>query len=478
MSTRSTPTIGQRFDRAAARYETHAEVQRHAAEQLAERIAALPLPAEPRILEIGCGTGLLTRALARRLGRADWTITDIAPAMLAAQQAGPPPAGRVRHQLVDGEHPAGLPGGYDLICSSLAVQWFGDLDAGLARLAGLLAPGGLLAIATLAEHTFSEWRAAHQAHGLHAATPAYPPAERIGRTLAGLRGGITREAYRQRHPDALHFVRSLKAIGASAPAAGHAPLSPAAFRRVLAQFDRQGNHVTYDLAYGLWRKQAPGVFVTGTDTGVGKTLASAILARAWRAHYWKPLQTGVAEEPGDTETVAALAGLEPARLHPPAHVLQAPLSPWAAAPLEGVTLDAAAIAPPQVDGPLVVEGAGGLYVPIDERHMMIDLMARLGMPVVLAARSGLGTINHTLLSLHALRERRLPVLGVIMLGEPSAGNRHAIEHFGSVPVLAQIPRLARVDAEAVEAWAARIPPLADCLARRWPDTQETPACRP
>lgn len=176
--------------------------------------------------------------------------------MLAAQQAKPPPAGRVRHQLVDGEHPAGLPGGYDLICSSLAVQWFGDLDAGLARLAGLLAPGGLLAIATLAEHTFSEWRAAHQAHGLHAATPAYPPAERIGRTLAGLRGGITREAYRQRHPDALHFVRSLKAIGATAPAAGHAPLSPAAFRRVLAQFDRQGNHVTYDLAYGLWRKQA------------------------------------------------------------------------------------------------------------------------------------------------------------------------------------------------------------------------------
>ncbi|AHC49049.1 Biotin synthesis protein bioC / Dethiobiotin synthetase [Achromobacter xylosoxidans NBRC 15126 = ATCC 27061] len=209
---------------------------------------------------------------------------------------------------------------------------------------------------------------------------------------------------------------------------------------------------------------AHGVFVTGTDTGIGKTLVSAILARAWQADYWKPVQTGVAEEPGDTDTVARLAQLPPERLHLPAYVLQAPLSPWAAAPLEDAVIDATAIVPPATTAPLIVEGAGGLYVPIDDSHMMIDLIARLGMPVVLAARSGLGTINHTLLSLEALRRRAIPVLGVIMSGPLSAGNREAIERFGNVRVLAEIPPLERVDAAAVEALARTVPPLAECLA--------------
>lgn len=210
--------------------------------------------------------------------------------------------------------------------------------------------------------------------------------------------------------------------------------------------------------------RANGVFVTGTDTGIGKTLVSAILARAWNADYWKPVQTGVAEEPGDTDTVARLAQLPPERLHLPAYVLQAPLSPWAAAPLEDAVIDATAIVPPATTAPLIVEGAGGLYVPIDDSHMMIDLIARLGMPVVLAARSGLGTINHTLLSLEALRRRAIPVLGVIMSGPLSAGNREAIERFGNVRVLAEIPPLERVDAAAVEALARTVPPLAECLA--------------
>ena len=144
--------------------------------------------------------------------------------------------------------------------------------------------------------------------------------------------------------------------------------------------------------------------------------------------------------------------------------MQAPLSPWAAAPLEDAELDATTIVPPDTDAPLIVEGAGGLYVPIDDRHMMIDLIARLGMPVVLAARSGLGTINHTLLSLEALRRRGIPVLGVVMSGPLSPGNREAIERFGDVRVLAEIPPLARVDAAAVAELARGIAPLADCLA--------------
>lgn len=460
--------VGARFGAAAIRYDDHAPAQRITAARLADAIGRLPLPPRPRILEIGCGTGLLTQALAARLGPADWTVTDISPAMLARARQGPALPGAARYQVLDGEHPQGLPGDYDLICSSLAVQWFADLNGGLGRLAGLLAPGGHLAVATLAEGTFAEWRAAHDAVGLAAATPAYPPSGAIRPAMADLAGGVHSERLIQDHPDGLHFLKALKGIGATTPAPGTAPLGAAALRRVLAQFDKQGATVTYHLAYGIWKNMtdspAQGVFVTGTDTGIGKTLVSAILARAWQADYWKPVQTGVAEEPGDTETVARLAQLPPERLHLPAYVLQAPLSPWAAAPLEDAVIDATAIVPPATRAPLIVEGAGGLYVPIDDSHMMIDLIARLGMPVVLAARSGLGTINHTLLSLEALHRRAIPVLGVIMSGPLSAGNREAIERFGNVRVLAEIPPQDRVDAAAVEALARTVPPLAECLA--------------
>ncbi|WP_454674695.1 dethiobiotin synthase [Achromobacter pestifer] len=459
--------IGARFGAAARRYDDHARIQRITAERLADDISRLRLPSRPRILEIGCGTGLLTQALARRLGPADWTITDISPAMLAASQRGPALPGTARYQVLDGEYPEVLAGPYDLICSSLAVQWFTDLNAGLGRLAGLLAPGGHLAVATLADGTFGEWQAAHQAAGLVAATPHYPSHAAIRPAMSNLAGGVHNERLIQNHPDGLHFLKGLKGIGATTPAPGRSPLSAAELRRVLAAFDEQGAMVTYHLAYGMWKKstQRPaGVFVTGTDTGIGKTLVSAILARAWNADYWKPVQTGVSEEPGDTDTVAQLAQLPPHRLHLPAYVLQAPLSPWAAATLEDTVVDATTIVPPTTRAPLIVEGAGGLYVPIDDTHMMIDLIARLDMPVVLAARSGLGTINHTLLSLEALKRRGIPVLGVVMSGPLSAGNKEAIERFGNVRVLAEIPPLSKVDAAAVDALAQGIPPLEECLA--------------
>ncbi len=206
-----------------------------------------------------------------------------------------------------------------------------------------------------------------------------------------------------------------------------------------------------------------GVFITGTDTGIGKTLVSALLARAWDADYWKPLQTGVAQEPGDTETVAMLARRRPDQLHPPACILQAPLSPWAAAMLENVTPDTSSLRLPVTRAPLVVEGAGGLYVPINETLMMIDLPALLNLPVLLVARSGLGTINHTLLSLHALRQRQTPVLGVIMCGARSASNRQAIERFGQTTVLAEIDALPHIDAAIVDDLATQMPSFASCM---------------
>lgn len=465
MSASRNAAVAARFGAAAPGYDAHAQVQRQAAARLARAIAALDLPRRPRILEIGCGTGLLTQALAHELGEADWTITDIAPGMLDAARAGRPLPGQARFLVMDGEYPDAAGTGYDLVCSSLAVQWFGDLNAGLARLAALLRPGGHLAVATLAEGTFQEWQQAHDALGLQAATPCYPPLAAIGAGLPGMRGEVRCEPWVQPHHDGMHFLRGLKGIGATWPAPGRRPLGVAELRRVMDRFNEQGAASTYRVAYGMWKKtNPPGVFVTGTDTGIGKTLVSAVLACAWHADYWKPLQTGVAEEPGDSETVTRLAQLEPARLHAPAYVLQAPLSPWAAAPLEGASLDVDTLTLPAARAPLVVEGAGGLHVPITDTFMMIDLIARLGLPVVLAARSGLGTINHTLLSLEALRNRGIPVLGVIMSGPPSAGNRQAIEQFGKTRVLAEIPHMERVDAEAVRQLARLVPALDDCLA--------------
>jgi malonyl-CoA O-methyltransferase len=459
-----------RFGRAVMAYETHAGVQKHTAIRLAERIASLPLPPQPRVLEIGCGTGLLTRELANRLGPANWCITDLAPAMLTAVRRRVTLLGTVRYLQLDGEYPAlASRPGFDLICSSLTAQWFSDLNAALARLSALLAPGGYLALATLTEQTFEEWRQAHTHLGLTAATPGYPAATAIGSGLFSMQGGVQTELLVQRYPDGLSFLRNLKGLGATAPAPGTRPLSVPALRRVLRRFNEQGASVTYHLAYGVWRKStrpSDCVFVTGTDTGVGKTLLCAVLARAWNADYWKPLQTGVAEEPSDTETVARLAQLPEHRLHPSAYLLQAPLSPWAAAPLENMTIDATTLALPNTTAPLIVEGAGGLYVPLDDHHMMIDLIAKLGVPVILTARSTLGTLNHTLLSLQALRERAIPVAGVVMNGPLSASNRAAIERFGKVRVLAEIPALASVDAHAVTRLAQAFPSLEECLVQR------------
>lgn len=201
-----------------------------------------------------------------------------------------------------------------------------------------------------------------------------------------------------------------------------------------------------------------GVFVTGTDTDVGKTVASACLAAAWSAAYWKPVQTGLADTPGDTATVQALAGLPAERLLPPAYTFQAPLSPHAAAAQEQATITLEAITWPSTRHFVVAEGAGGLLVPLNRTALMIDLIQKLDVPAVLVARSTLGTINHTLLSLGALRARRIPILGVVMNGPPNPGNRRAIEQFGHVRVIAELPRLDPLDAPAMRELVGRIPP--------------------
>jgi adenosylmethionine-8-amino-7-oxononanoate aminotransferase len=196
-----------------------------------------------------------------------------------------------------------------------------------------------------------------------------------------------------------------------------------------------------------------GYFVTGTDTGVGKTVLSALLCQALGAHYFKPFQTG---DDSDTDTVARLAGLPPSRVTAPTVHLKAPLAPSQAAGKQGLTLDIASIALPATDRPLVVEGAGGALVPIAPGQDMAELMIRLGLPVIVAARSGLGTLNHTLLTLEALRLRGIHVAGVALIGEPNPDNRCDIERLGKVPVVIELPVLDPLTPETLRAASAAL----------------------
>lgn len=204
-----------------------------------------------------------------------------------------------------------------------------------------------------------------------------------------------------------------------------------------------------------------GVFVTGTGTGIGKTVVSAALAYRWGATYWKPVQTGIDAEPGDSETVSSLSG---ARVHPPRHVFRAPLSPEAAAALEGRSIALTDFDLPGGEGPIVVEGAGGVLVPLNAQCLMVDLMVRLALPVVLVAGTGLGTINHTLLSLAALRARHLAVAGVVLVGPENAGNRDAIAGHGQIRILHHLPVLTPLNGATLQNASAGFPHFAELAA--------------
>ncbi len=188
-----------------------------------------------------------------------------------------------------------------------------------------------------------------------------------------------------------------------------------------------------------------GYFVTGTDTGVGKTVLSALLVAALDGLYWKPVQTG-AVEGKDRDSVRLWAGCPEESLLPERYCFDPPVSPHLASREAGVriALDAFELPASLGDRPRIVEGAGGAMVPLNECDLMIDLMRRLGLPVVVAARTSLGTINHTLMTLAALRAADLSLLGVVLIGAENMENRRAIEHYGKVRVIGYIPVLERI----------------------------------
>ena len=190
--------------------------------------------------------------------------------------------------------------------------------------------------------------------------------------------------------------------------------------------------------------------VTGTDTDIGKTVFAAALAGALGASYWKPVQAGL-DSGSDAARVAALSGLARGKILDEAYRLETPCSPDRAATLDGVTIDVDRLVPPTVPGPLVIEGAGGVMVPLTETVVFADLFARWRLPVVLVARTTLGTINHSLLSIEALRRRDVPILGVAFIGDPVTHSEEAIMRLGGVKRLGRLPILPTLDAASLRA---------------------------
>ncbi len=185
------------------------------------------------------------------------------------------------------------------------------------------------------------------------------------------------------------------------------------------------------------------LIITGTDTGVGKTVFSAGLTAALGATYWKPVQSGL-EDATDTDIVRDLSGAE---VLPEAYRLNMPASPHLSAEDMGVEIDLAQLVLPQVDGPLVVEGAGGVMVPLNRQVFYLDLFAQWNAPVVLVARTALGTINHTALSLMALRNAGCEIVGVTFVGELEPEVEQTIEQMCEVRHLGRLPHLSELTRE-------------------------------
>lgn len=240
--------IGAAFAAAAEGYEASAGVQRIVARHLADMAGHERLEPGAPILEIGCGTGLLTREIRRRWPDAMLTATDLAPAMLdATARQGL----AVRLLTMDGEAPAFEGPWFDLILSSLTFQWFEDLPAALARLHGLLRPRGSLYFATMGAESFASWRAAHAGEGVAPGLPAYPSLADLRAMLAPFGDASACDAHYPldvRGGQAL--VRHFRAIGAYVPRAGYHPLGPAAMRRVIARFDAAGGETGYHVLFG------------------------------------------------------------------------------------------------------------------------------------------------------------------------------------------------------------------------------------
>jgi dethiobiotin synthetase len=189
--------------------------------------------------------------------------------------------------------------------------------------------------------------------------------------------------------------------------------------------------------------------VAGIGTDVGKTVASAVLCRQLKADYWKPVASGTEDGPVDHQVMPELLRGTDCRIHPCAYVFSKSLSPHIAAKMDGAEVSLEAIKVPHTERTLVIELAGGVAVPLNDSSTNLDLLTSWRYPVVVVSRHYLGSINHTLLTLEALRARDIPVAGVIFNGEELPDTERIIERLGKVPVFGRIPTLHNVTAESL-----------------------------
>lgn len=196
-------------------------------------------------------------------------------------------------------------------------------------------------------------------------------------------------------------------------------------------------------------------FVAGIGTEIGKTVVSAILTEALKADYWKPIQSGALED-SDTHTVRRYISNAASVFHPEAYRLREPLSPHAAAAIDGVTIELSKLVIPETGNHLVIELAGGLMVPLNDTDLNIDFVQQSGLPVVLVSRNYLGSINHTLLSVDALKQRNIPILGLIFNGETTPASESFILNYTGLPCLARIPLESNLTPEVIARHAAEL----------------------
>ncbi|MES2062052.1 MAG: dethiobiotin synthase [Bacteroidota bacterium] len=186
------------------------------------------------------------------------------------------------------------------------------------------------------------------------------------------------------------------------------------------------------------------LFVTGIGTDIGKTLISAILVEKLKCDYWKPIQSGELEN-SDTMKVQRLITNTTSVFHPESYRLTQPYSPHKSAGLDGIKIDEKTIIAPKTENQLLIEGAGGLMVPLNNHALVIDLIKQLNAEVVLVSQNYLGSINHTLLSIEALKQRGIPVKGVVFNGEENASTEDYITAYTQVKHLGRVPVLDLVD---------------------------------